>query len=61
MNWSLTRLLLRGQTIKNTEGVRRNKNQKSFERHTQKAFLRKNTEGYPFDSKNSNLLEKSKT
>jgi hypothetical protein len=31
------------------------------EQHTQKAFLRKNTEGYPFDSKNSNLLKKSKT
>jgi hypothetical protein len=40
MNWSLALLLLQSQTVKNTEGVRRNKkNQKPFEHHTQKAFL----------------------
>jgi hypothetical protein len=43
MNWSLTLLLLQRQTVRNTEGVRRNKNQKPFEQHSQKAFLNKNT------------------
>jgi hypothetical protein len=41
MKWLLTLLLLQSQTVKNTEGVRKNKNQKPFEQHTQKAFLAK--------------------
>jgi hypothetical protein len=48
--------------LKNTEGVHGNiKNQKPFEQHTQKAFLRKNTEGPPLFSESQKHLLIHKT